>query len=171
MTGTPDPAVPEIGVYRHQAELVRKRVRSNLEGFSHVESLVQPEPAGHSANWILGHLIEVYQRTLDALHQERVLTDEALEPYRQGAAPREDPDAALPLEELLDAWDATAARVDAGLQGLAPEALDARGHYLAKRPEPTTLRQYLDTILFHQAYHAGQLGLSRRLAGKEGAVP
>jgi uncharacterized damage-inducible protein DinB len=34
-----------------------------------------------------------------------------------------------------------------------------------------TVRSLLGTILFHQAYHSGQTGLLRRIAGKPGAIP
>lgn len=166
-TGT----APETAVYRHQAEVIHRRVRRNLEGFSHDESLEQPKPAGHSANWVLGHLIEVYERTLSRLGQERILPEGALDYYRQGSAPVEEPAQALDLAELLNAWDEACRRIDTGLRGLTAAELDKKDNYFKRDPEPTTLRKYLDVILFHQAYHSGQLGLLRRLGGKEGAVP
>lgn len=171
MTDAPANPAPEIAVYRHQAEIIHRRVRRNLEGFSHQDSLMQPEPAGHSANWVLGHVIEVYERMLVRLGQEPVLSEGALERYRQGSEPREEPSEAMDLAELLKAWDEACRRVDAGLAGLSAEALDKSDRYFNRDPEPTTLRRYLDTTLFHQAYHSGQLGLLRRLVGKEGAVP
>jgi uncharacterized damage-inducible protein DinB len=33
-----------------------------------------------------------------------------------------------------------------------------------------TVRSLLATVFFHQAYHVGQTGLLRRIAGKEGAI-
>jgi hypothetical protein len=39
----------------------------------------------------------------------------------------------------------------------------------SKNPKET-LRSLLTTVLFHQAYHSGQTGLLRRIAGKEGAI-
>jgi len=33
-----------------------------------------------------------------------------------------------------------------------------------------TVRTLLTTIMFHQAYHAGQTAVLRRIAGKEGAI-
>lgn len=162
---------PEIDVYLHQAEIIHRRVRLNLEGFSHEESLMQPKPGGHSANWVLGHLIEIYERMSLWLGQERVLPVEALERYRQGSDPREEPSGRLDLAELLKAWDEVNGRIADGLRGLEAEALDRQDRYFNRNPEPTTLRRYLDMTLFHQAYHSGQLGLLRRLVGKEGAIP
>jgi uncharacterized damage-inducible protein DinB len=33
-----------------------------------------------------------------------------------------------------------------------------------------TVRSLLTTVMFHQAYHAGQTAVLRRIAGKEGAI-
>ena len=33
-----------------------------------------------------------------------------------------------------------------------------------------TVRSLLTTVFFHQAYHAGQTALLRRIAGREGAI-
>jgi hypothetical protein len=76
-----------------------------------------------------------------------------------------DPADARRFEELMTAWDETVKRIDAGLAGLTPEALD--------RPasEPgDKVRDTVSTLMFHQGYHAGQTAVLRRLAGKAGAI-
>jgi hypothetical protein len=39
-----------------------------------------------------------------------------------------------------------------------------------RSPEIAILSQ-LAAVQFHQSYHAGQLGVLRRIAGKDGAIP
>lgn len=43
----------------HQFGLVYQTAATNLEGMTREHSLVQPEPGGNCANWILGHLVRV----------------------------------------------------------------------------------------------------------------
>jgi len=88
---------------RHQARLTHGAVRTNVDGLTHEDSLLQPQPGGNCLNWVVGHLLFVDQRMLRRLGQTPVMSD-------------------------------------------------------------------LHTLIFHQAYHAGQTGILRRLAGKEGAI-
>ncbi len=95
----------------------------------------------------------------------------ARERSARGTPPLRDAAEALDLGELVDAWDECARRLDAGLARLTAEAVDrpALSHPGASPGE--TVRSLLSGILFHQAYHAGQLGTLRRFVGKEGAIP
>ena len=81
-----------------------------------------------------------------------------------------DPAEAFDLAVLRDAWDEAAARVAAGIGSLPPEALDRPAPFSPGNDPDETVRSLLTTVLFHQTYHAGQLGLLRRLAGKPGAI-
>jgi hypothetical protein len=47
----------EIEVLRHQARVTQRVMRLNVEGISHEESLIQPQPAGNCLNWVIGHLV------------------------------------------------------------------------------------------------------------------
>ncbi len=70
----------------------------------------------------------------------------------------------------MAAWDEATTRVDAGLAALPVEVL---GHPVPHSPEndpDETIRSLLSTIFFHQAYHAGQTGVLRRVIGKPGAI-
>ncbi len=76
----------------------------------------------------------------------------------------------MPFAELADAWSEVTARVDAGLAGLDPAALAAPAPPGPGTGPGDTLGTLIGTTLFHQAYHAGQLGVLRRVAGKRGAI-
>jgi hypothetical protein len=121
-------------------------------------------------NWVLGHLLTVYNEVLPQVGQEPVMPRDTLSQYTRGSEPITRPSNALPFEDLVAAWDDACIRIDAGLAALPPSQL---GEIIANSPtgDPyETMDSLLGTVLFHQAYHAGQLGILRRIAGKPGAI-
>jgi hypothetical protein len=74
------------------------------------------------------------------------------------------------VDSLLAAWDQLADRVDVGLAGLSLDVLDRPAGFSPSGNPEETVGSLLSTVLFHQAYHAGQLGLLRRISGHEGAI-
>ena len=161
---------PEIDLWRSQTKMTRAVVAANLDGITHQHSLDQPEPGGNRLNWVFGHLLWAYNNVLPMLGQQQVLDPARLERYARGQRPLEDPADAIDFQELLAAWQSAVGRVDEGLSRIDPEILD--------RPVPgspsgnpnETVRSLLTTMMFHQAYHAGQTAVLRRIAGKEGAI-
>lgn len=160
---------PDTAMLILQADLIDESVRLNVDGLSHADSLVHPPSGGNGANWVLGHLIWVYELTLPAVGQAPVLGVDALGPYVKGTPALTDPDEALDFGELLRAWIEAATRMRAGLEALSPAALQRPADHPGAEPGES-LRSLLGGILFHQAYHAGQLGTLRRLAGHAGAI-
>jgi uncharacterized damage-inducible protein DinB len=167
----PDVTEAEVEVFRSQARMTRQVVKMNTAGITQEQSLIQPDPAGNCLNWVVGHLLCIYNQALGLLQQERVMPEAALKRYERGSAPIHPADEALDLGEMLAAWDETAERVDAGLAGLTREVLDRPAPHSPSGNPDETIRSLVATVMFHQAYHAGQTGLLRRLAGKEGAIP
>lgn len=163
-------AASGIEVLRGQAKIVANVIRLNLANINHQESLQQPQPAGNCLNWVLGHLIFVYQQIFPLLGQELVMGGGALDRYRRGSAPLTDTAEAVSWNELTAAWEEVVRRVDAGLAGLTPEKLDSPAPFSPSKNPDETVRSLLSLVCFHQAYHAGQLGVLRRLAGKKGAI-
>ncbi len=157
-------SVSEIEIFRHTARAIHKVVRLNVDGLTQAESLIQPRPAGNCLNWVLGHLLCVYQHVLPMLEQTPVIKAGALQRYDRGSPPIKDADQAMQLSELMTAWDQTAERIDDGLANLASETLDAPAPFSPSGNENETVRSLLTTIFFHQAYHAGQTGILRRIA-------
>lgn len=170
MTTAASATTSAVEVLRHQAHITNEVVRLNLKGLTQEESLIQPRPAGSCLNWVVGHLVRVYDESLPLLGQEPVMGD-ALKRYARGTPPLQDPAEAVDIQELLTAWEKASERVDAGLAGLTPEALDRPAPFSPGGDRNETVRSLLSTVLFHQAYHAGQTGVLRRIAGKEGAIP
>jgi uncharacterized damage-inducible protein DinB len=161
----------DIQIYRHQAGMTQGVVRVNTAGLTHEESLMQPQPGGNCMNFVIGHMVNVYDKVLPMVGQEPVMGG-AVARYERGSRALRDPSEALQLSELLAAFDTQTERFQAGLATLTPEALERPMPGPDSKGELTeTVRSLLGTILFHQAYHAGQTGLLRRIAGKPGAIP
>jgi len=165
---TTAPAGSATATYRHQAGMIRIVTAANLAGITHEESVTAP-PCGNSANWVLGHLVCIYNKFLPLLGQQPVLEEERIARYDRGSAPVT-PAEARPLAELRAAWDEAAERVDAGLAALDPDAIDRPAPFSPSGNPNETIGSLISTVMFHQTYHAGQLGLLRRLAGKDGAI-
>ncbi len=170
-TATVTPAIAgEIEILIRQTRASHGVVRRNVEGLTQEDSLNQPQPGGNCLNWVVGHLLSIYDRVLPGIGQEPVLGAGALKRYERGSAELHDAGEALPLSELLAAWDEAAKRMEAGLGTLTTEKMDGPAPFSPSNNPKETLRSLMATVAFHQAYHAGQTGLLRRMAGKEGAI-
>jgi len=170
MSTTTQRTLRDVEVFRHQARLIHGVVRMNTDGLTHEESLIQPEPGGNCLNWVVGHLVNTYEMLLPQLGGEPVLDEGALARYARGSDPLTDPAQAWELDDLLEAWDESSKRVNRALRQLTEEDLARPAPKIAGVEGEETLRSLLSVALFHQGYHAGQTGLHRRLAGKEGAI-
>ena len=170
MTKTESATVSEVDLWRHQTRMTAHVVGANLAGLTHEDSLVQPRPGGNCLNWVLGHILGVYNQMLPMVSQEPVMDAEALQRYARGAPPIGDRAEALEFGQMVSAWNLALERVDAGLAGLTPDVLDRQAPTSPSGNPNETIRSLLTTVMFHQAYHAGQTAVLRRIAGKEGAI-
>jgi hypothetical protein len=84
MTTAISGTLSEVELWRDNTRTTHQIVRRNVEGISHEESLAQPQPQGNCLNWVLGHLVCVYDETLSLLKQKPVLGREALKRYARG---------------------------------------------------------------------------------------
>lgn len=147
-------------------ELVYDMIERNLNGMTHEQSLARPAAGGNCANWILGHLVNVHNGLMEDLGEEPVWESDQL--ARAGFEPIESPEGAIDWDILRDRFLRSRERCLAAVRALTDDAL------ADEVPAPfggTTSRAgLLTTLAFHQAYHAGQLGLTRRFAGLPGAI-
>lgn len=161
--------VNDVAVLRFQNQLTQQVVNRNVEGVTHEESLMRPQPAGNSMNWVLGHLVCVYNNVLPGLGQAPVMLSDRLKRYERGSEPITK-EAALEFNALREAFDEAVARFDAGLATLTEEAMDAKAPFSPSNNPEETMRSLIGTVIFHQTYHAGQTGILRRVIGKPGAI-
>jgi uncharacterized damage-inducible protein DinB len=146
--------------------LVYQTAEANLADLSPEVSLARPEGGGHCANWILGHLVKVHNGVMEVLGEDPVWEDERLDRVDRG--PIEGPDDALDWEALRERFLGSRERCLAAVRGLTDEELEER--LTDPFGEETSRAGLLASLAFHQAYHVGQLGLARRVAGLPGAV-
>ncbi len=170
MTTTVAEISGEVRVLRHQVRAIHRVVQLNVDGLTQAESLIQPQPGGNCLNWNVGHLLCVYDQILPELGQTPVLGVDTLQRYGRGTAQLENAAEALDLGQLMTAWGEAAQRMEAGLESLTPEVLDQPAPWSPTKNPKETVCSLLSSVFFHQAYHAGQTGLLRRIAGKEGAI-
>jgi uncharacterized damage-inducible protein DinB len=138
----------------------------NLEGFSHEESLIAPQPAGNCANWVLGHVVVHRNFVLELLGAERFWTEAKGDAYAFGSKPLEVANARK-LEELRDELQRAHERLLTVLESRTEADLGAE----ITTPRGTiTLGQRLAFLAGHELYHAGQIALLRRMLGKPGAI-
>ncbi len=105
-----------------------------------------------------------------ALGAQVYLPRERARVYERGSAALTAESPVLPLEELVALYDRYRADHLARL-ARADAATLARGVPSLFRPEILEpLGVFLSSLVFHEGYHVGQLGLIRRAIGKPGAM-
>ena len=137
----------------------------NLAAVSNQESLRPPQPGGNTMDWIVGHVVRTRNQALGLLGGTSLFDDAEFEAY--GAASTAAP---LALDELKRRFDAIGPALDAALKRTSPQQLSMTAPFSPTGNPNETIGTLLASIAFHEAYHLGQTGLSRRLLGKRGAL-
>lgn len=148
---------------RHMYEFGYRATKLNLEGITHEESVREIPGGANCANWVLGHIIAARGTVLRTLGSEPMWDAETARPYSGQEDAEFKAENALPLERLLADFDASQERVLAALSAATPELL-------ATPFKDRTVADRVAFFHFHEGYHAGQIGLIRRLLGKAGVI-
>ncbi len=143
-------------------------LQKNLEGITHAESLIQPQPSGNCLNWVLGHILATREVIYDLLKEPALWSKEEVAKYERGSAPVGEKDDVLSLEKMVSDLAISQERLMAGLSRLSEADLNV-GIEDQRIPAKTTGEKLL-LLQFHEAYHTGQIGLLRRIIGKEGVI-
>ena len=149
-------------------------IAANLSAVTHEESLRQPVEQGNCLNWLAGHVLTSRDMLNSILEPGAApsLSQAESRVYLQGSPPLTESSAAVPIGRLAEALHNTSAALAAKLQSMSAEDF---GRPLDPKmfPAPVdrpTLANFLILMLFHEAYHAGQMGLGRRLLGKPSGI-
>jgi len=149
-----------------QFGLMYQTAAANLEGMTHEQSLAQPSPGGNCANWILGHLVNVQNGAMQLLGEKSVWENEQL--ARAGSDPITGSSNAIDWDTLRSRFLGSRERCLKAISALPDEAL------AETVPHPfggsCSRAELLNLLAFHQTYHTGQLGMSRRIAGLTGVI-
>ncbi len=128
----------------------------NTDGITHEESLISPQTGGNSLNWVLGHILVSRDDAREIVGLKR-LTDEKMAALYKRGSKQLDISSAFPFDELRSKLKEAQKEFE---DAVASADLSAK---------PDDLKE-LTTLAFHEAYHSGQTGILRRIAGKEGAI-
>lgn len=124
----------------------------NFEGITHEDSLKEMYNC-NSANWILGHLVYTRNALLASIDNPPIAGEEMKEVYARGVV-RPDMSKAVELDVLKKKYVDSQPAIMKGVEQVKDE----------------NLLEQLTIFGFHEAYHLGQIGLIRKLLGKEGAI-
>jgi hypothetical protein len=154
----------------NQLDIIHFTAHKNLAGVTHEESLVAPLGGGNCINWVLGHIVYSRIGIARALGAKPLVPRERTAIYERGAAALDATSDAVPLEELVRLYDAYQADLVPRLAAADAATLAREVPGLFKREVLEPLGVFLSSLVFHEAYHVGQLGLIRRAIGKPGAI-
>jgi hypothetical protein len=131
-------------------------ININLAGITQEESLKSPEAGGNCINWVLGHII-VSRNDINEIVGLGKITDEKLENLYSRGTLNINRGNAEKIETLLEIFNGSQKALE---DKVADTDLSSNADSLKE----------LTFLAFHEAYHTGQTGLLRRVAGKEGAI-
>ena len=145
-----------------------KTFQANTAGIDHAASLTSPRPAGNCMNWVVGHLLGARNRMLQMLGCEPLADwgEEQRAIYSKGSEPLLDPSKARDFAVLCRDFEATQPTLLAGLGQAGDELLRAPAPFSPRNDPNETVGTLLVGLVFHEAYHMGQLGLLRRIYGQ-----
>lgn len=142
-------------------------VQANTGDLSNDESLVAPRPAGNCANWVLGHMVASRDKMLGLLGQKPVWDEATAKRYDNGSAPISNGAAGtVPFDRIRAAFQTSQERAMAGLSGADAATLAQKAPFSPTGNPDETIGSLLATLVFHDAYHAGQTAMLRRVVGK-----
>jgi uncharacterized damage-inducible protein DinB len=142
--------------------IAHRAVGVNLENVSDGHAL-QALGEANPINWVLGHIVAWRHSALELLGAEPVWDAATRQRYSGEGGAEWSAQHAVPLADLRAALDTTQERL---LQALSAVTVEV----LAQPRGRGTVGDSLAFLHFHEAYHAGQLGMARRLVGLPGQI-
>ncbi len=142
----------------------------NLEDVTAEEALRRPAPGGNSITWTVGHLLRSRQFLLTYLGHPWSIGEAAEIAYKRGSTGDDEAGTFLPFERKLELWAESQELLMKAFDDLTEEKLLGEAPPLGDFARVDTLERRILFLYFHETYHLGQLGLMRRLLGKEGAI-
>ncbi len=142
---------------------------ANIKDIDNQTSLIKPQPAGNHINWVLGHILVSRGMILEMLDEKPVLSDIQAAPYKRGSVSNP-MDFLLPFEALVDRLNQSQIALKGAFGKITQDQLALIDEESDLEWKRQPLGDRLLFLHFHEAYHIGQLGLLRRLAGMEGVI-
>lgn len=137
-----------ITLYKYTHYVVNK----NLEGITDEEALKLPDGGGNCINWIIGHIVFNRDSALETAGIGKLCTKEFEELYKNGTSLTETKKA-IKISKMIELFNKS--------QELLINKLTKFDF-----KDDTKKMEWLIGIGFHEAYHAGQIGILRKMFGK-----
>ena len=145
-------------------------IQRNLQDLSHSDTLITPQNGGNCLNWVLGHVVVARNTALTLTGGTPIAIGEKLALYQRGSAPCAG-DQLLDLATLRGFLDDIHQLLVPALAAMPDSSLTSSVPAPYNRPPLTgSVGDALIRLHYHEGYHNGQIGLLRRMAGKEGAI-
>jgi hypothetical protein len=149
-----------------QFQISNMVLRANVGDVTHEESLIMPKPAGNCLNWVLGHLVATRSNFLAGIGEKPPWNEADCKHYDRHGPPLTNPADAKPLDEIWRALDETLRGIQETISKFTPDQLAAKAPFSPTNNPDETLTSLVTTFAFHDAYHAGQTGILRRIIGR-----
>ncbi len=144
--------------FEYSADIIRQQAAE----ISNKESLRQTVADGHSANWLLGHIVSARSFPLQFVGASPVWSDEDRARYRDGSSPiGSDGPGVVEFSTLTEYFNVSQSRLLAGLARMRAEELNEPSGYAAN-----SVFESLLYFHFHETYHVGQLTMVAEALGK-----
>jgi DinB family protein len=140
-----------------------RAIRSQIQGMTHDQSLLQLPFRGNCMNWVVGHVVLCREEVLDLLGVPRAFPAHNWARYDSDSEPIVGDEAeVIRLEKLLEMLDQQAPRLTEAL--LMTSAEKYASEVVVGKNRRTVARRVL-FYFFHEASHMGELGVLRQLTG------
>jgi DinB family protein len=154
----------------YQFGLTAGVLERNIGDLSHDESLISPEPGGNCLNWVLGHITRTRNSALGMMTKKHPFPMKDFDAYDDRTGVPFTKDNALSFAELMRRFRTMQEPLVEAIKALPPEALAAPASFSPTRNPNETIGTLMVSLAFHEAYHVGQTGVLRRVAGKPGVI-
>jgi uncharacterized damage-inducible protein DinB len=138
-------------------------LNEHAKGITHEESCRAPAGGGNSLNWVLGHIAASRNDIHALIGVPPAWSEEKAAPYLRGSSGVVEGAVAQPVSEILERLERSTETIKARLAEMPLADFE-------RRLEKGTVGERLAFLQFHESYHAGQVGLLRRLLGKQGVI-
>ncbi len=164
----------------HGFELTRFTMVTNMDGIDHEQSLIRPtssterrpDVGGSCLNWNAGHILATRDYFGAQIGTETFLTKDEVMFYDRGSKPIGPGSECVALERIVEGLEKTSAEMIAKILSFnstdLEKMLDPEAFPIPV--EKPSLGSFLTICLFHESYHAGQIGICRRLVTAEGGI-
>ncbi len=142
----------------------------NLKGMTEEHAHVLPPNGGNNALWILGHLVHTRRALMGLLGLDTTtLNGVPLDRFARYSERLEETETPVEMGTLTRLFEESQQVIESAIDGMDDRGLDSA------LPEPgplgaKTVGELASAIQFHEAYHIGQIGLLRRIAGLPPAI-